>query len=90
MSDGENFTEYAVEVPGRGFATWAGPLSAEAEYWVRNINEANDLAANLRSKLMALRCDDIMVTMRIVSRIVTIERGDWCPYLSVAEMPASV
>jgi hypothetical protein len=80
----ETYIEYAVEVQGRGYANWNGSIDAEPEYWLRGLDDANRLARDFQGQFMRLRCDDIMVSIRVVSRTVTIERSTPQPLVPAA------
>lgn len=83
----EQFTEYVVEVPGKGYINcWtafgdsvtdtppsSGTWGADLSY--KRALEAYDRA---RGQYEQMGCADVAETIRIVSRIVTVERTDWC------------
>lgn len=79
----ETHWEFGVEVEGHGFVNDCHRITLEAEWWTRDIDDANFLAQNMRDQFSRLRLDDLMVAVRVVKRQMTIERTDWCPLTGV-------
>lgn len=74
----DHFTEYAVEC-FRGFGTWSGGVTVEPEWWTTSIDEANEVALSLQRNFQRLGCTDDAVSVRLVSRRVTLDRTEWGP-----------
>ena len=79
MTDHETATEYAIEVPGRGFAVrqpWGVVVSDEAPYssdLMHTMNELNSIKVTYEKA----GCPEIAETVRLVSRTVTVTRSAW-------------
>lgn len=76
--------EYAVEVAGRGFSIGTRPLlyilGDEPTYGV-DLDEARAHMRSLQQHYISLGCADVALTVRIVTRTVTVTRGDWKPFV---------
>lgn len=82
IDDVDEFIEYAVEIPGRGYATWGCGVTPEPEWWTTNIREANEIAISMQGSYMRLGCAELAVAVRLVSRTATINRTAFSAYLS--------
>jgi hypothetical protein len=74
----ETRTEYAIEVPGRGYIGFHGILRQGTD--LLSFNEFDSAVRALesgRGKYISMGCPEVAETLRIVTRTVTITCSDW-------------
>lgn len=83
MTTVETDTEYGVEVVGRGYVTGMLPftITLTNDPYTGTIDRAGAEALVKRTKgqYTSMGCPEIADTVRLVSRTVTVTRGDWTP-----------
>lgn len=81
MSTEESWTEYHVEIPGKGFYNdyfgYNGGLIQNPIDGTTDREDAEKLLANGRGVYERMGCPEVAETLRIVSRTVTLIKTDW-------------
>jgi len=83
-------TEYAIEVPGRGYCGYTSDTVTTADDCghMAKIVSAEERLKTLRATYINMGCPEIAATLRIVARTVTVTRSDWEP-VPVTEIETS-
>lgn len=73
--------EYAVEIPGRGYAFDILSPSAVSPDPVSTTNRAyaEHVLRGLKARYVSMGCADIAETIRLISRTATVTRSEWGP-----------
>jgi hypothetical protein len=82
MTEINSENEYAVEVVGRGYVFISFPslvVSDKAAYQT-DVADVHHTAELVRKAYISMGCPEVAETVRVVSRTVTVTRGEWEPY----------
>jgi hypothetical protein len=79
MTQFSSSNEYAIEVPGRGYVVDTIPqLTLSQEPVCMPVRtDVSQALGNIKSRYIAMGCADIAETIRIITRTVTVTRGEW-------------
>jgi hypothetical protein len=72
--------EYAIHVPGRGYVMSVGPTIITLVDDLIIFPDLDDAIATMKRAKMqyvTMRCPEIAESIRILTRTVTVTRGDW-------------
>lgn len=84
MTEIDSAPEYAVEVPGRGYADshpYSVCLTKEPKAYSPVRDDAISALERTKERYIAMGCPEIAETVRLVSRTVTVTRGEWEPVM---------
>ena len=78
MTQVDTGTEYAIEVPGRGYMGFAmSSVQDEPDQLIQSESDAIESLKHARRRFVSLGCPDISETLRVVQRTITVTRDDW-------------